>query len=131
MKYNKRMDVPGKITPKWLNDNPEYIFVFGDNCLRLGKKGQAICRGCPNAYGFITKKFPSNDKDAFYKPSAYEEIFKREIGKLKKKIRENVNKTFIIPKLGSGLANKYNIYEKVIKDKIKEELAEFNNIVFI
>ncbi len=131
MDCNPRNTIPDTITPQWLKNNPDYIFVFGDNCLRVGKKGQAICRGCSNAYGFITKKIPSSDKDSFYKPSQYEEIFKREIEKLKKKMQENKEKTFIIPKLGSGLANKYNIYDKVIKDRIKKELEEFNNVIVI
>lgn len=34
------------------------MFVFGDNCLRAGKGGQAIIRDEPNAAGVATKRHP-------------------------------------------------------------------------
>ena len=36
-----------------------YIFIFGDNDIEKGKKGQAIIRNMPNALGIPTKKLPS------------------------------------------------------------------------
>lgn len=111
-------NTPRLITPEWLREHPEYIFVFGDNLRRWGKKGAAICRDEPNAYGFITKKYPSNRDDSFYRPEEYEEVFRKEFIKLQVYIMETPDKTFLVSRLGAGLANKYGIYEKVIKSRL-------------
>lgn len=42
------------------------IFVFGDNVLHKGYKGQAVIRGLPNAYGFPTKWLPLTIPDAYF-----------------------------------------------------------------
>ncbi|MFC4236413.1 hypothetical protein ACFOY8_14505 [Thalassospira xianhensis] len=45
---------------------PDTLFVFGDNMLRKGYKGQAAAlRGEPNAVGIPTKNWPSS-KDGAY-----------------------------------------------------------------
>lgn len=44
---------------------PQSLFVFGDNALHRGKGGQAIIRDCENAVGFITKYKPTWESDAF------------------------------------------------------------------
>jgi hypothetical protein len=41
-----------------LRDNPDLLYVFGDNLLRMGHGGQAIVRDEPNAIGIATKKSP-------------------------------------------------------------------------
>ena len=46
-------------TPGLLRSMPEKIFVFGDNLLQRGTKGQAAIRGEPNAVGVPTKRAPS------------------------------------------------------------------------
>jgi hypothetical protein len=51
----------------------DYIVVFGDNDVQRGKKGQAIIRGMPNAFGIPTKKFPSYSERAFYTDEEYEQ----------------------------------------------------------
>lgn len=70
------------IDEKFLRDNPDHIFVFGDNRLRTGKGGAAKLRDEPNVYGFITKKFPNNQESSFYRPEEYQKVFEREIEKL-------------------------------------------------
>ena len=51
---------------KDLQDNPQDIYVFGDNLHASGLGGQAAaCRGEPNAFGIPTKMAPSNHPDAF------------------------------------------------------------------
>tara|TARA_Y100000034_G_scaffold87336_1_gene104761 strand:- start:4060 stop:4287 length:228 start_codon:yes stop_codon:yes gene_type:complete len=46
--------------------NPNRTYLFGDNFIRKGYGGQAKeMRGEPNAYGIVTKRFPSMDKKAF------------------------------------------------------------------
>jgi len=119
-----------KITKSYLRKNPNHIFVFGDNLQRFGKGGAAVLRDEPNAYGFITKKAPNNNNGSFYRPEEYQEKFNTELKRLKKIITREINKTFLISKLGEGLANKYNIFEKVIQPGL-EELREFDNVKFL
>ncbi len=53
-------------TERLLRVNPEKIYVFGDNMKRYGKRGQAVIRCEPNAYGIATKRYPSMDNWAFF-----------------------------------------------------------------
>jgi hypothetical protein len=54
------------ITREDLRNNPESVYIFGDNALRFGLRGQAKeCRGEPNAVGIITKRAPNNDPESF------------------------------------------------------------------
>lgn len=115
------------ITQKYLQDNPDHIFVFGDNHLRKGKSGAAKLRDCFNSYGFITKKYPNNETKSFYKPEEYRLVFEKELDKLIFQIIMNQNKTFLISKLGSGLANKFHIWEKVIEPVLRT-LTRYKNV---
>ena len=119
-----------QITKTYLQNNPNHVFVFGDNLLRVGKGGAATLRDELNSYGFITKKAPNNNDNSFYRPEEYQEIFDDELNKLKNIIQTNPNKLFLISKLGGGLANKYNIFEKIIQPGL-EELKRFNNVQFL
>ena len=58
-------------------ENPKSLFLFGDNDLKRGKKGQAIIRDCVNTHGIPTKKFPSNNHDAYYSDDQYDENCKK------------------------------------------------------
>jgi len=108
--------LPKYVEAEFLRSNPDVVFVFGDNLLRKGKGGAAKLRDEPNAYGFITKKYPNWKDDSFYRPEEYLPIFREELNKLNRELFDNVGrKVFLITKLGAGLANKYNIYEEVIK----------------
>lgn len=55
-----------RLTLKVYQDNPEYIFVFGDNLIGRGKAGQAIIRDEPNAIGIPTKRLPSMKNGSFF-----------------------------------------------------------------
>lgn len=60
------------ITRDMLKNEPETLFVFGDNVVRHGFGGQAKeMRGEPNAVGIPTKWKPSNETDAFFKNFQY------------------------------------------------------------
>ena len=118
------------VSTKYLRENPEHIFVFGDNKIGRGKKGAAIHRDEPNAYGFVTKKRPSYANDAYYKPREYKDVFDKELSKLIREIEANPTNTYLISRLGSGLANKYKIWEKVIKDGLKV-LEKYPNVRFL
>ena len=44
------------ITEDMVNNNPDKIFLFGDNVKRIGRGGlAAICRGKSNCIGICTK----------------------------------------------------------------------------
>lgn len=115
------------VSMKYLRENPNCVFVYGDNKLRRGKRGGAFLRDEPNTHGFITKKRPSGDNDAFYKPAEYRVVFLQEMIKLMEKIEDNPEKTYLISQLGSGLANRYRIWEKVIQPGL-EKLKSFPNV---
>lgn len=55
------------ISRPYLQANPEFRFVFGDNMARCGLGGQArSMRGEPNAIGLVTKWLPSRSPDAYF-----------------------------------------------------------------
>jgi hypothetical protein len=57
---------PGFWTRQDCVSHPQALFIFGDNDVGTGKKGQAVIRGLPNAMGIPTKKFPSLVTGSFY-----------------------------------------------------------------
>ncbi len=118
------------IDEQYLKDNQNHVLVFGDNLLRKGKGGAAVLRDFPNTYGFITKKFPRNDSDCFYTPDEYLPVYKEEIEKLKIEIQNHPEKTYLISRLGGGLANRYYIFEQIVNPNIKNDL-NLTNIEFL
>jgi len=125
-------DIISKVISKeYLQEHPNVIFIFGDNVVRKGKKGGAAFRDEPNSYGFITKRYPSYNDDAFYEPDGYKEVYKKEIRKLIDNIAKNPDKIYLISKVGSGLANRYKIFEEVIEPNMKKDLRDFKNVVFL
>jgi len=119
-----------KITKSYLRNNPNHIFVFGDNLKRKGYGGAAKLRDESNTYGFITKKAPNNNDESFYKPEEYKEKFEVELKRLIKDIENNPDKIYLISQFGSGLANKYGIFQKVIKPGLTY-LKKYNNVKFL
>jgi len=118
------------ITKDFLDENTNSYFVFGDNLERWGYGGAAKLRDHPRAIGFITKKFPDNNNESFYKPEEYSPVFFEELDKLEKLIKKSPNKIFYISQLGGGLANKYNIWQKLIRHNLVNKLENFDNVVF-
>jgi hypothetical protein len=62
-----------------LQNNPDVLYVFGDNTQRVGLGGQAgQMRGEPNAIGVATKIAPGMSKEDFFsdKPGEMEQIKK-------------------------------------------------------
>lgn len=121
------MDIPQEITRDWLITNPDFVFVFGDNTDRTGYGGAAKLRDIPNTYGFITKIHPNNENYSFFTPSTYGSVFLYEAKELVKYIEDNPHLTFIVSPLGSGLANRYGIWDKIIKPQLPKELAHFGS----
>ena len=87
-----------------LKNNPDKVFLFGDNLTRKGYGGQAKeMRDEPNAIGIPTKKLPTNGPNAFFSDIELEinkYVIDRAFGKIPK------DKTIVIPSagLGTGLA---------------------------
>lgn len=119
------------VTKEFLDSHQDVVFVFGDNLIHKGYGGAAILRDHPRAYGFITKKYPTNEDDSFYGVTEYRDVFKRELMYLEDDILANKNKTFYISQLGGGLANRYQIWENVIKDGLEKALNKYENVVFL
>lgn len=53
-------------TSERLRANPNFTFVFGDNCQRHGKGGQAAIRDEPNAMGLATKWAPATRAEDYF-----------------------------------------------------------------
>jgi len=126
----KLMDIPKYVTAEFLRANPNVIFVFGDNLVRRGKGGAAILRDEPNTYGFVTKKYPNNQNSSFFRPLEYLELFQAELLLLSIEIEKNPDKTYLVSRLGGGLANRYGIYEEIIEPELKK-LELFDNVIIM
>jgi len=120
-----------EVTREYLIQNKNHIFVFGDNQKRIGTGGAAKLRDLPNTYGFITKKYPCNHNWCFYASSEYIPVYAFEIVRLIAEIESNPDKIYLISKIGSGLANKFRIFENVIEPSIKADLSQYTNVVFL
>lgn len=58
-----------------LKNNPETLYVFGDNYVQRGRGGQAKeCRGEPNAVGIPTKWAPSMAESAFFSDEDFDKV---------------------------------------------------------
>lgn len=118
------------ITKEYLRAHPNHVFVFGDNTIGRGKGGAAILRDEPNTYGFVTKKYPNNEDESFYRPDEYRPLFNKELYKLSWEIFDHPERIYLISKLGGGLANRYRIWEEVIQPGL-EKIRAFPNVVFL
>lgn len=119
------------ITEQYLNEHPEAIFVYGDNHMRCGMGGAAALRLHPQSIGFITKKEPNDATDSFYKPENYLDTYLYEVQELRRFIQSHPEKTFMISRLGAGLANRFGIFEKIIDPTIRILLQDLSNVVFL
>jgi len=119
-----------EINQAFLDKNPNTYFVFGDNTIRKGYGGAAKLRDHPRSIGFITKKFPDNRDTSFYHVEEYKELFFEELKKLSYTIKTNSNNVYFISQLGGGLANRYQIWENLIRSNLIKEFENCKNVVF-
>lgn len=121
------------VTREFLRTHPNYVFVFGDNLEHRGHGGAAVLRDEPNTYGFVTKRVPTNDNSAFFTPSAYLPTFVDEMRKLREEIYAHPDKIYLISRLGGGLANRYRIWEEVIRPSLRRQLESrfHDQVVFL
>ncbi len=90
-------------------DEPNKMFIFGDNTKHVGNGGQAQIRPAKNAIGLVTKRLPSMDDESFFNDSMDDYISMLtdivKLYKLATDIRYN-DWTLVFPKdgLGTGLS---------------------------
>jgi hypothetical protein len=119
------------VTKQFLDENPNAVFVFGDNLRRVGYGGAAALRDHKQTYGFITKRNPDNMDESFYRPDNYRFDFNVYVLELRLFIEKNNDKTFYISQLGGGLANRYKIWEEVVKPGLEKNISHYDNVIFL
>ena len=88
--------------------NPNLIFLFGDNDRRTGKRGQAVIRGEPNAFGIRTKHKPATSANSYFSDERYENNIKMMKDDFVKALEAVPwNGALVLPRdgLGTGLAD--------------------------
>jgi hypothetical protein len=107
------------ITRDKVKDNPDVLYLFGDNLLRKGLGGQAKeMRGEENALGIVSKKYPSNNISSFYTDEDFYSwlgVFSEDIKNLAEKINSGKYKALVIPPIGVGLADLPNKAPRIWK----------------
>lgn len=119
-----------KVTEELLNSEPSSYFVYGDSLLRQGTDGAAAIRHHPRCIGFVTKKQPGVKPSVCFKPDEYIKMFFEQLKQLTGIIKAAPHQKFYISKVGSGAANKYYIWELVIRPNLVDEFSECDNVVF-
>lgn len=112
-------------TQKLLRENTNTIFVFGDNAMRYGKKGQAVIRDEPNAFGIATKVKPSMRAESFFNDNLEEhrQIVLSDLRKLYSLAKRNPNIEIVFPfnGIGTGLSQ--------MPERCPKIFHEINNII--
>jgi hypothetical protein len=85
-------------------DNPDKLFIFGDNLAGTGTGGQAIIRYQNNAFGIPTKRFPTMHEGAFFHDKDCER--NHVLNALRDLYTQGKMRTLVFPAdgLGTGLA---------------------------
>lgn len=91
-----------------VRQNPDVLYLFGDNMVRKGLGGQAKeLRGEPNTVGIITKKYPTNKENSFFRDDDFKlfrDLLIEDMEIVISKIQSGIYKAIVIPKIGVGLA---------------------------
>jgi len=97
------------------NQNPDKIYVFGDNLIGNGKGGQAIIRDCKNSFGIPTKRLPCTNTNCYFSDKLDEELIL--MAKLNNLLELASTKVIVFPTdgLGTGMADMYNKSPKLFK----------------
>lgn len=118
-----------KFSVKLLRENPEDIYVFGDNLEGKGKGGQAIVRDEPNAFGVPTKREPKRTVDAYF--SDQDDEMQAVLEALRELYRKSKTATLVFPAdgLGTGLAQMEKRSPAVF-EKMNKILKDHFGVVF-
>lgn len=95
-----------------VKENKDLLFIFGDNDIKQGYRGQAVIRGLTNTEGIPTQKNITPSSDRFYRDDEYKENRKKiksAILLILKRINEENYKGIVLPKdgIGTGLSQLY------------------------
>lgn len=122
-----------RISRSDLRENPENLYVFGDNMARAGYGGQAReMRGEPNAVGIVTKWAPGRaEKDYFTDSDFFRDKVPAEICKAFELLHEHLNsgKDIVIPSsgIGTGLAE-LELRAPKLYVYIQEKIADLEGV---
>lgn len=104
------------ITRQMLRDEPDKLFVFGDNMERRGLGGQAKeMRGEPNAVGIATKWRPTMDDDAFLSDDDKEQWAEASTGDILKVVEFDGVVVWPTAGIGTGRARLLDKAPKIAK----------------
>lgn len=111
-------------------NNPEKIFVFGDNIMRQGTGGQAVIRPYPNTIGIATKLLPTLNKNAFMSDNniTHKMMMTEDLLKLVIILSNNPNTVIVFPYdgLGTGLSDLPNKAPQIYIHLCKILKSKFN-----
>ncbi len=92
---------------------PQSLYIFGENAEQFGKSmiggGQAVIRGLPNAYGFVTLHAIGK----FYDDSTFDEnrkLIDKQIAEIKQLIETKGYTTLVLPFFGLGTGRASLLY---------------------
>ena len=124
-----------RLTRGKIQENPNVLYLFGDNTIRKGLGGQAKeMRGESNTIGIITKRYPSNKDTAFFCDFDYNDFVELTNQGFIDVIEYIVNNrpiAVVEPPLGVGLADLPNRaprcyeYLRLMLDKLKFVIENF------
>lgn len=118
------------ITRRFIQQNRDTLFVFGDNVERRGFGGQAKeARGEFNAIGLPTKWRPNNDIESFFYEHQFEYIKSIILDTTFKRIEMEkclYKKIVFFPNIGRGLANLQNTAPKIL-EYIESQIERIKN----
>lgn len=96
-------------TVEMVSADPSTLYIFGDNDIKRGKRGQAVIRDLENAIGIPTKKLPTLQPNAFYSDKDFilhTENIKKSMDQVIEKFKSGKFTAIALPSdgLGTGLA---------------------------
>lgn len=107
------------ITRDDLRANRKTMYLFGDNCLRLGYGGQAKeMRDEPNACGIRTKKAPGMNPDSFFSDVEFQQnrdMIMNDLNPVWNHIQSGGDVVCPMDGLGTGLSNLVNVAPRTAK----------------
>lgn len=115
------------ITRNQLKEQPDTLFVFGDNMQRRGYGGQAKqMRGEPNAIGIPTKMIPSMHPNAFLTDQHYDQWLREAQKDIDRLISHKGPIVWPMDGIGTGLAKLDQTAPRIFKriKKIERFLQE-------
>lgn len=123
------------IDTAYLAANPTHILVYG--AAKFGANNTPVkLRSESNTWAFITKRMSTTGPDSYFTTDGdfktdYQKEFNKQVEMLKAEIEAHPEQTYLITRVGSGLANRHKIWEKVIKPQLPAALGHLPNVVFL